>query len=105
MRVPILILLVLVASGVPDDFAPRFDRMDERVNGGRGFSESLNGDGELAWGEGYILEGYAEMYRGTGSTSYLDDLVDHFDRMLANRDDHHHRIDQIRRTAVAGWGS
>lgn len=89
----------------PDDFAVRFDRMDERINGGRGYSESLNTDGVLAWGEGYLLDAYVELYHATGSASYLDNLVDHFDRVLTLRDDHHHRIDHLRKTALAGWGS
>src|SRR5579872_2467853 len=112
MRIlPTLFLLIpalmppLAVAPAPEDYTARFDNMDERINNGRGFSESLNGSGTLAWSEGLILQSYAEMYRATGDTAYLDRLVAHFDRMLTNRDDARHVNDFYRRTSLAGWGS
>src|SRR2546423_15340921 len=70
-----------------EEFGMRFDRMDRRINSGQGYSTSLNTNGELAWGEGYILRGYMEMFKATGDTVYLDDLIEHFDRVLRSRDD------------------
>lgn len=40
----------------------RFDRNDTAIHGGRGYSELTNENGELAWGEAYILLAYMEMF-------------------------------------------
>src|SRR5215831_4811075 len=88
-----------------DEYAVRFDRMNQRVNGGMGYCSSLNTNGELAWGEASILLGYIEMYRATRDRAYLDSFIEHFDKVLANRDDRHRRIDFYRKAPVAGWGS
>src|SRR5437879_5631388 len=60
-----------VQSRAAQDWVARFDRMDRRINNGQGYCTSLNTAGELAWGEGYILCGYMEMYRATGERAYL----------------------------------
>ncbi len=79
--------------------------MNQRVNGGMGFCGSLNTNGELAWGEAFIQLGYIEMYRATRDRAYLDSFIEHFDKVLASRDDRHRRIDYYRKAPVAGWGS
>ncbi len=94
-----------VAGVTPRDWAARFDRMDRRINDGQGYCASLNNGGELAWGEGYILRGYVDMYRATGERLYLDSLVEQFERVLRNRDDVRHVRDYYRRKPIAGWGS
>src|SRR5437762_12594966 len=103
--VPLVIYLSTAMSGGLDEYVSRFDRMDRRINNGQGYCGSLNTAGELAWGESYILQAYIEMYRATGDRAYLDDLVDHFDRVLSNRDDVRKTRDFYRNTSLAGWGS
>lgn len=69
-----------------------FDRLDLALNDGDGYKRETNDkdssglSGKLAWGEAYVLEGYALMYQSTGDTHYLDKMVDHIDHVLANRD-------------------
>ncbi|HLS14354.1 MAG TPA: hypothetical protein VK095_07545 [Beutenbergiaceae bacterium] len=77
-----------------DDLISReyFDQLDLGLNNGNGNKEETNDkdssglSGKLAWGEAYVLEGYALMYQSTGDTHYLDKMVDHIDHVLANRD-------------------
>lgn len=83
----------------------RFDRNDAAIHGGRGYSELTNENGELAWGEAYILLAYMEMYRATRDRHYLRNLVEHFDKVLANRDDARGIADTYAGKPLAGWGS
>lgn len=77
-----------------DDLVTReyFDQIDAALNGGNGQKFDTNDkdssglSGKLAWGESYVLEGYALMYQATRDTYYLDKMVDHIDHVLANRD-------------------
>jgi len=82
-----------------------FDESDWAIHQGRGYSESLNENGELAWGESYLLLAYMEMYRATGDRLYLRKLVEHFDRVLKNRDDVRGVADAFAGKTLAGWGS
>lgn len=83
----------------------RFDRNDSAIRGGRGYSDLTNDHGDLAWGEAYLLLGYMEMYRATRDRRYLRQLVEHFDRVLANRDDVRGVADTYAGRPLAGWGS
>lgn len=93
------------AASRPADYREQFDRSDQAINGGRGYSESKNKGGELAWGESYVLMAYVEMHRATGDPGYLRRLVEHFDRMLKNRDDALGVKDAFAERPLAGWGS
>src|SRR5262249_23237732 len=88
-----------------EELAAKFDHMNRRINNGLGYCASLNTTGELAWGESYVLRAYLEMYRATRDTGYLDSFIEHFDRVLANRDNIRHARDYYRKTALASWGS
>lgn len=69
-----------------------FDELDLAFNDGHGYRDETNDkdssglSGKLAWGEAYVLQAYALMYEAHGDTHYLDKMVDHLDRVLANRD-------------------
>lgn len=82
-----------------------FDRTDRSIHEGKGYSEYTNDTGTLAWAEAYILLGYMEMYRATRERDYLRRLVDHFDRVLRNRDDMRGIVDVYAGKPLAGWGS
>nr|BAL54285.1 hypothetical conserved protein [uncultured prokaryote] len=83
----------------------RFDRNDAAIHDGRGYSDLTNDNGELAWAEAYILLAYMEMYRATQDRYYLRKLVEHFDRLLANRDDMRGVADTYAGKPLAGWGA
>lgn len=82
-----------------------FDRNDRAINGGKGYSEETNDNGQLAWAESYILLAYMEMYRATRDRDYLRRLVEHFDRVLRNRDDVRGISDTYAGRPLAGWGA
>ena len=63
-----------------------FERFNASVKEGKGYSEYDN-SASLAWGESYYLNAYIKMYRSTGDTKWLDTVVAHFDRMVANMSD------------------
>lgn len=64
-----------------------FDAADQALNGGAGYQTSDNKTGTLAWGESYVMMGYAAMYRATGDPSYLVSLAAHARSVLQHRDD------------------
>lgn len=70
-----------------DTSIDRYLPIDQNANYGRALSESPRG-GSLAWGESYYTESYMKMYEATGDRFWLDKMVDHTDRMLANAVDH-----------------
>ncbi|WP_147918221.1 hypothetical protein [Ruania zhangjianzhongii] len=84
----------LARATAPDDLISRahFDRLDTALNGGDGYKHETNDkdssglSGKLAWGEAYVLQGYALMYQSTHDTHYLDKMIDHIDHVLASRD-------------------
>lgn len=75
------------AAFAQDTSTDRFVYNDQNYNYGKGISDSPLG-GSLGWGESYYLEGYMNMYEATGSKQWLDKMVDHTDRMMANAIDH-----------------
>ncbi len=88
-----------------DSLTVRFDKIDNHLNNGMGYTNVLGNTSGYAWGESYVLSAYIDMYRATGDTLYLDKLVEQFDRVLANRDDARHINDYYRKAPIAGWGS
>lgn len=88
-----------------NDYAARFDRLDDRINGGRGYATSTNETGVLAGSESLLLQSYVEMYRATGYRGYLDKLVDQFDEVLKRRDDVRQLRDDSRKRIMHAWGS
>jgi hypothetical protein len=108
MRVVVLVGIVLAipAPGLAQtDYRALFDRTNLSINGGKGASDSRNDQGNLAWGESYMLTAYVEMYRATKDPVYLRFVVDHFDRMLKSRDDALGLADAYAGRPLAGWGS
>ena len=86
-----------------------FNELDVAVNSGEGYSNYLNADGFptgalLAWSESYLLQAYANMYRATDKTKYLDKLNNHIKSVISNRDD---RIGQkdYRGKLIPAWGT
>lgn len=71
----------------PEALAKQFVGYDVSRNAGKGYSESAS-SATLAWGESYLLNAYVKMYRVTRYTRWLDKVVEHFDRMVANMSDH-----------------
>jgi hypothetical protein len=63
-----------------------FDAADLKLNGGNGYKTANNASGTLAWGESYVMIGYAAMFRATGEAAYLVALADHALAVLASRD-------------------
>ena len=76
-----------VAGFDPEALAKQFVGFDVSLNAGKGYSENPS-SATLAWGESYYLNAYVKMYRTTRNTRWLNKLVDHFDRMVANMSDH-----------------
>ena len=76
-----------IAGFDPEALAKRFVGFDVSRNAGKAYSESAS-SATLAWGESYYLNAYVKMYRVTRYTRWLDKVVDHFDRMVANMSDH-----------------
>jgi len=64
-----------------------FARYDADFNRGKGRSDSPD-SGHLGWGEAAWLEAYVKLYEATCDAGWLDRLVDHFDRVVGNLDDH-----------------
>ena len=76
-----------IAGFDPEALAKQFVGFDVSLNAGKGYSENPS-SATLAWGESYYLNAYVKMYRTTRNTRWLNKLVDHFDRMVANMSDH-----------------
>ncbi len=114
-----LIALILMLTGLPvgsfslafqkttntTDYASMFDRLDEQLNNGHGYIGDSNRAGSLAWGEGYVLDAYVQMYRATGDRGYLSKMIDQFNKVLAMRDNKRGIADAYYGRPVAGWGS
>lgn len=64
-----------------------FTRSDNAQNGGRGSSDNPD-SGALGWGESGVLDAYVKLYEATGDSRWLNKIVAHFDRMVANMEDH-----------------
>ena len=63
-----------------------FAMYDALERDGIGRSDAASSGG-LGWGESSFLRNYMLCYRATGDLYWLDKLIDHFDRMVANMTD------------------
>ena len=70
-----------------DDLVETFAAYDKATAEGRGRSESAD-SGHLGWGEASFLDAYIKLYLATGDTAWLDKVVDHAERIVANRSDY-----------------
>ncbi len=59
---------------------------DMARNEGKGNSDSAN-SGSLGWGEGGIINAYAQLWEATEDTYWLEKISDHFHRIMANASD------------------
>lgn len=59
---------------------------DLERNGGMGYSDNPD-SGTLGWGEGAIIQDYADLWEVTGDTYWLEKIRDHFRRIMANASD------------------
>jgi len=87
------------------DYRAEFDRNDTRLRASLSHKKLRNDNGEIAWGDSYLLIAYIDMYHATRNPQYLRHLVEHFDRILQVRDDMTGRKDEYAGKALAGWGS
>jgi len=90
----LILIFCLVAAFVPvipagavdsNELLQMFTRLDT-VNSGNWFKDANNDNGQLAWGESYVMDAYLTMYEATGDTYYLDKFVAHGKGVLAQRD-------------------
>jgi len=81
-----------------------FNRFDDALNNGMGYSNYDNLNATLAWGESYIMMSYLSMYSATQDNFYLKRLIRHIDNVLQQRDDNAGRID-YRGISGATWVS
>ena len=70
-----------------DELVERYAAYDRSQNKGKGQSDDPD-SGSLGWGESGFLDGYIKLYESTGDSGWLERIVDHFDRMIAARQDH-----------------
>jgi len=70
-----------------DELVDRFRAFDAAQSNGKGKSENPD-SGALGWGEQNYLNGYVSLYRVTEDTAWLDKIVDHTSRMIANMRDY-----------------
>jgi len=90
MRLTLVLLTLALSAAValadPIVFTrERFDEMDKIIDGQRDFATA--GADDYAWGEGYMLRAYLDMYQATGDRDYLRRLVRVADGIIATRDD------------------
>ncbi len=87
----LLFFFLIHASLYSFQYENTFDKFDANLNNGRGYSTSNNLTGQLAWGESYILMSYMNMYKATKNKKYLQKMIGHIERILAQRDDRKNR--------------
>lgn len=83
-------------------FQAAFDRLEANFNDGWGHALHDNDNGDLAWHEGYLMQAYLQLYRGTGEVRYLQRTLDHLEQVLVQRDDRSNRKD-YRGRSEATW--
>ncbi len=59
---------------------------DMARNEGKGHSESAD-SGSLGWGEGSVIQSYAQMWEATGDVYWLGKIGEHFQRIMAGATD------------------
>ncbi len=88
IRLCLVLALLAPASAAAQGagFRAVFDSADQAINEGMGWTDSDNATGTLAWGQSYLMMGYAAMFRGTGDAGYLVKLAQHALAVLDQRD-------------------
>ena len=84
-----IILMGAVAGWAQIDVAAlneAYKAFDLERNGGLGYSDRPD-SGSLGWGEGAILQDYADLWEVTGDSYWLGKIRDHFERIMANTTD------------------
>ena len=76
-------LCALVAVGARWSFEEAYHAVDD----GQWYIGHDNETATLAWGESYVVQGLAAMFRATGHPMYLDRMARHLDSILVQRDD------------------
>ncbi len=69
-----------------DEANSELKAMDAAFRGGKGYSDSPDSS-SLGWGEASRLLSYIKAYTVFKDTYWLDKIIDHFDRMIANLSD------------------
>ena len=80
-------ILVTSASGAPAQIdvaklAEAYKAYDMTLNEGKGHSESAD-SGILGWGEGAVIQSYAQMWEATGDPYWLTKIGEHFQRIMS----------------------
>lgn len=89
-----------MSGGVSARFA--YEIAYDNVNGGDWYRDHDNETATLAWGESYVMESLAEMFRTTADPLYLERLAWHIDGVLAQRDDNR-GVKDYRGVSAACW--
>jgi hypothetical protein len=66
--------------------ADAYKAYDMSRNGGKGYSESAD-SGALGWGEGAVMQSYAQMWEATEDPYWLAKISAHFQRIMATATD------------------
>jgi len=64
---------------------------------------SQPGEGDLVWGESWLMMGYLAMFEATGDPRYLDTLLKHIEDVLARRSDRLGQRDEYREKVMPAW--
>ena len=66
--------------------AQAYKAYDLARNEGKGYSESAD-SGTLGWGEGFVIQEYAQMWEATEDAYWLAKIAEHFQRIMASATD------------------
>ena len=110
----LILFLVTLGCGVIRAAAPatqgaeliaRFDQLVADQTQAAIRAPAGNDQGNLAWGESYLLHALAEMLEATRDPKYADLFVRLADWAIAGRDDRHGRRDEYRHGVLKAWSS
>ena len=87
LLISLIFFVCFSCSSYTSNFQSAFDRFDNLLNKGLGYSKFNNLHGQLAWGESHIMEAYMVMYRVSNDSKYLKKLIQHAENVLQQRDD------------------
>lgn len=71
-----------------NDYIDAFNAMDQRLNGGIGYSNYLDTIGYLSWRQSRIIDSYLNLYEATKDLHYLEKFISQADLILLHRDDY-----------------
>jgi hypothetical protein len=72
--------------GTVKDFVRKVKELDTPNGGTWSSGQIINAEGHYQWTEGYVLDAYVTMYRVTKDAYWLGKVVDHSERLMAQRD-------------------